>query len=257
MRTLTKYTRPSRTASIAGAIHSLQQGVLQPEKCFYSIISFKRNNGEWSYASNNSKEDLRITVPLLGGGNTQINHKPANHAEKTLGATASPNGNSSLAIGMMQEKAQLWKHAVRKGHLHRHNVCFSLKVQFWPQVGYGLCSSTATLQELDRAFHQQYYQILPLGRIVRTTPVRSRTVDAGFFGVGLPHLGVEAIIAMSNKLLMHYGCQMVTGRFMQVSYSLIFVELGLSFQPLQEPYTQFEHLTTHLWMKMLWDPGLQ
>jgi hypothetical protein len=82
--------------------------------------------------------------------------------------------------------------------------------------------------------HCQYYQILPLGGIIRTATVRSRTVDADFFGVGLPHLGVKALIAMANKLLMHYSCQMATGWFMRTSLSLQFFELGLSFQPLQE-----------------------
>ncbi len=101
--------------------------------------------------------------------------------------------------------------------------------------------------------HHQYYQILPLGGIVHTTTVRSRTIDAGFFGVGLPHLGVEALIAMANKLLMHYGCQTATGRFMQTSLSLLFVELGLSFQPLQESYKRFGFIVTHSWFKMLWE----
>ncbi len=40
---------------------------------------------------------------------------------------------------------------------------------------------------------------------------------------------------------------------MQLSYSLLFVKLGLSFHPLQAPYTQFELLATHSWMKMLWE----
>ncbi len=40
---------------------------------------------------------------------------------------------------------------------------------------------------------------------------------------------------------------------MQSSYSLLFVELGLSFHPLQAPYKHFEQLTTHSWMKMLWE----
>jgi hypothetical protein len=70
---------------------------------------------------------------------------------------------------MMQEKAQQWIDTVRNGHLHRRNIWFSLKVQFWPRIGYGLCSSTATLKELDRALHRQYYQLLPLGGIVQTT----------------------------------------------------------------------------------------
>jgi hypothetical protein len=135
-----------------------------------------------------------------------ISHKKVSHAEKTLGAMTSPDGNSMATIAMMQEKAQKWINAVRNGHLHQQNVWFSLKVQFWPRVGYGLCSSMATLDELENALHKQYYQILPLGRVVRTTTVASRTINAGFFGVGLPHIGVEALVATANKLLMHYGC---------------------------------------------------
>jgi hypothetical protein len=142
---------------------------------------------------------------------------------------------------------------VRSGHLHHCNIWFSLKVQFWPCIGYGLCSTTATYRELEQALHWQYYQILPLGGVIRHTAVGSRTIKSGFYGVGLPHIGVEATIAMTNKLLMHFGCSTATGRFMQISYSLLLVELGLSFQPLQVEYNQYNHLVTHIWMKMLWE----
>jgi hypothetical protein len=33
--------------------------------------------------------------------------------------------------------------------------------------------------------------------------VGSRMMDVGFFGIGLPQLGLEVLIAMLNKLLMH------------------------------------------------------
>ncbi len=126
-------------------------------------------------------------------------------------------------------------------------------MQLWPRIGYGLCSSTATFQELEEALHQQYYQILPLGGVTCTIRVRSQSIDAGFFGVSLPHLGIEALIAMANKLLMHYGCHTATGRVMQTLYCLFYLELGLLFQPLQESYQKYGHLVTHLWMKMLWE----
>ena len=138
----------------------------------------------------------------------------ASPAEKTLGAMTSPDGNSSASITMIQEKAQTWIFAGCNGHLHRHNIWFWLSVQFWPRVGYGLCSSTATYRELEECLHQQYYWVLPLCKVVRTAPVVSRTIDTGFFGVGLPHLGVEALVAILNKLLMHYECDTATGRFM-------------------------------------------
>ncbi len=95
--------------------------------------------------------------------------------------------------------------------------------------------------------------MLPLCGVVRSTPVGSRSVDAGFFGVGLPHLGVEALIAMSNKLLMHYGCDTATGWFMQISFNLFYLELGLLFQPMQESFAKYSHLVTHSWVKMLWE----
>jgi hypothetical protein len=173
-------------------------GVLQPNKCFYSIISFEWNNGEWRYSENLARDDLRVTVPLPNGSNKSISHKKVSHTEKTLGAMTSPDGNSTASIAMMQEKAQQWINAVRNGHLHRRNVWFSLKVQFWLRIGYGLCSSTATLDELENVLHRQYYQILPLGGVVRTTTVASRTIDAGFSGVGLPHIGIEALVATAN-----------------------------------------------------------
>ncbi len=86
---------------------------------------------------------------------------------------------------------------------------------------------------------------------MQTTTVASRTIDAGFFGVGLPHLGVETLVATANKLLMHYGCNTATGKLKQAS--LFFVKAGISFQPLQESYAQYGCLVTHSWMKMLWE----
>ncbi len=78
-------------------------------------------------------------------------------------------------------------------------------------------------------------------------------VDAGFFCPGLPHLGVEALIAMTNKLLMHYVCRSALRDFMKTSYSYLTLELGVSFQPLQALYSRFLFLATHSWMKMLWE----
>jgi hypothetical protein len=178
-------------------------GMLQPSKCFYSIILFEWNNGKWKYATNNLRGEYGIIVPLPGGSKAVISHKSVGHAKKTLGAMTSPDGNGSASIHMMQDKAQQWINDVCNGHLHCKNIWFSLKVQFWPHIRYGFCSSTAPFQELDRALRRQYYQILPLGGIVRTTPVEIQMIDTGFFGVGLPHLGVEALIAMTNKVLMH------------------------------------------------------
>ncbi len=50
-------------------------GVLQPNKCFYLIILFEWNNGEWRYAENSTQDNLRVTVPLPNRSSESISHK--------------------------------------------------------------------------------------------------------------------------------------------------------------------------------------
>jgi hypothetical protein len=78
-------------------------------------------------------------------------------------------------------------------------------------------------------------------------------VDAGFYCPGLPHPGGEALIAMTNKLLMHFGCMTALGNLLRTSYSFLLLKIGISFQPLQSLYQQFSFLAIHTWMKMLWE----
>jgi hypothetical protein len=102
--------------------------VLQPSKCFYTIILFKWEKGQWKYVDNTFRGEFGITVPLPGSNAVAISHKSAKHGEKTLGTMTSPDGNSTASIKMIQEKAQQWINAVWNGHLHQRIVWFSLKV---------------------------------------------------------------------------------------------------------------------------------
>jgi hypothetical protein len=86
--------------------------VQQPSKCFNSIISFEWINGIWKYANNSLKGDFGITVPLPRGSAAAIDHKSVNHAEKTISAMTSPDGNSGASLQMIQEETQQWINAV-------------------------------------------------------------------------------------------------------------------------------------------------
>jgi hypothetical protein len=201
-----------------GSLLIASGGALKPEKCFYSILSFEWVCREWKYKDNSIIGNYGVTVPLPGGGSAAIVHRLVTHAEKTLGALTSPDGSSSGAILQMQEKMQQWVDAVN-GHLHCRNVWFLLWVQFWPWpwLGYSLCNSTATFEELENALQKLYYQILPLERVIRMAPLDCSMVDAGFYCPGLPHPGVEALIAMSNKLLMHFRTRTALRTFLRSS----------------------------------------
>jgi hypothetical protein len=56
--------------------------VLQPRKCFYSIISFEWKNRIWTFANNSLKGKFGITVPLPRGSEVAIDHESVAHAKK-------------------------------------------------------------------------------------------------------------------------------------------------------------------------------
>ncbi len=71
---------------------------------------------------------------------------------------------------------------------------------------------------------------------------------AGFFGIGLPHPGIEAMVVALNLLTQHYGCLSLLGRQLQASYEAFPLELGLSGNPFQESYGKYSKHCTPSWV---------
>ncbi len=111
----------------------------------------------------------------------------------------------------------------------------------------------ATLSELESVMLPFYGKMLPLGGIVRTASKGIQQLDRGFYGAGLPHPGVEAIVEQWNKLLMHSGCPTALGTELQTSIELLLVELGMTFQPLLLSYANFGNMVTISWLKRVWE----
>jgi hypothetical protein len=153
----------------------------------------------------------------------------------------------------MKEKTKKWLDALTGGRLHCRMMWFSMDCQLWPSVKYGLCCSMATLPELESVLLPFYGVLLPLGGIVWKAPKGVQQLDRGFYGVGFPHPGVEAIVEQSNKLLMHYGCRTALGMELQTSIGLLLVKLGMSFQLFLLSYANFGHMVTTSWLKRVWE----
>ncbi len=184
---------------------------LQPSKCFYYYIIWRGLRGVeihqqlcqqqlWSHHATARRE-------------LSSDHTPPCHPHREIiGSYDFPwwwlfwhhthDAGKSSTMGRQSPPAS--EHLVSPG------------VQFWPWVGYNLCNLTVSYKELEQALHRQYYQILLLGGIIRTAPLDWRMVNAGFYCPGLPHPGVEAIIAMTNKLLMYFGCRTAIRTFLSM-----------------------------------------
>jgi hypothetical protein len=206
-------------------------GALKPAKCFYHLISFSwQLDGTWRYDSNENIPELGIMVPLEDGMAAAIEHLPATTPTKTLGQMTCPTGSSGGAIVQMQQKVQGWLAKASASKLNKRNLSFLLDKQFWPGVSFGISSVCAPFTILEDCLMRVYYDLLPLCGIRRSVKRELRQLDQGFFGVGLPHPGVECFIGQLNKLLTHYGSSLGLGVHMQVSMEVLIIEGGVSTQ---------------------------
>jgi hypothetical protein len=229
-------------------------GSYKPPKCFFHLISFSWNrDGKWKYDENHTKPEFDMVVPLPDGTEEVIDHLPVTEAKETLGVYSCPNGSSAGAIRSMQKKAQEWVDRAKEGKLRRSDVWFLLDCQFWPRVGYGLCCNPSEHKQLEDCLSKQYFELLPLGGVIRTAPRVVRQLGKGFYGAGCPHPGVECFIGQVGKLLMHYGCPSNLGEKMRISYLQMAIELGMSPQPFQLPYSRYKNLVTDGWLKSIWE----
>ena len=130
---------------------------------------------------------------------------------------------------------------------------FLVERQLWMGLKYGLCCNSSKWSVIEDALRNQWFQLVPLGGVIRSAPVPLRQLDAGFYGVGCPHVGVECFVEQTNKLLMHYGCPSSVGFGCKVSLEYVILELGVSFQPLQVSYQKYSKRLTDCWLKSLWE----
>ena len=202
-------------------------------------------------------QEWPIFVPMPDGSEEVITHLPPGTSSKTLGVYTNPtgvcDGKRMDSLAYIKNKAKEFVSSVKTGSLRRRQLWTSLDYKLWPSISYGLCASMADLPTLSEVLIKEYGKLCPAGGICSKAKRDIRQLDSGFYGAGFPHLGVEAATAQVNKLLMHYGCQSAVGILYNLSYELMILEVGLSFQPLQLRYKSFSALLTHCWLKTLWE----
>ena len=110
-----------------------------------------------------------MAVSMADGLMAYIEHASVDTAKERLGVHTCPSGKNEVQIKVMQKKTQDWVDKAKNGHLHQRHVWFMLEKQFWPRVGHGLCSNTASFAKLESCLKKQYWELLPLGGVICST----------------------------------------------------------------------------------------
>ncbi len=178
---------------------------------------------------------------------------PSHPSPKTLGIFTSLDGDGKAQLEYMQKQAQEWVTQIKAGELPRQLTWLGIRSQLWPKVGYGIGCMTASFAQLSQALRKPYFNLLPSCGVNRNVHTKFRQLPSGFYGIGLPHPSIEATAASLNLLIQHYGSQSLLGLQLCASYEAMFLELGLSTNPIQESYGKFADLCTPSWLRAIWE----
>ncbi len=153
----------------------------------------------------------------------------------------------------MKEKAISWASQARNSGLRPRDFHVSVIRKFWPKVKYGLSANTSSFQELSTAMHKPYYWMAPIGGLIRSARRELRALDSGFYGLGYPHWGIEAMVEAYRKFYTHYGTSTTLGVQLQMSLELLICEVGISNQPFTLNYKRYGSFATDGFCKSLWE----
>jgi hypothetical protein len=236
-------------------------GALKPPKCSFYLISYSWDiQGRWFYDQNHIRPEFALVVPLPDGTTAPIDHLPVDSPSTTLGGTTCPSGQSNMLRQALVDKAVIWANIARNSGLHPREFHISVHKKFWPKIKYGLCANTCTYPELVTAMHKPYYWMSPLGGLIRSARRELRFLDTGFFGLGYPHWGIEALAEAFKKFFSHYGTKSAVGIQLMMSVEILTMEIGVSTQPFLLSFDQYGSRATDGFCKCLWEkysPAIQ
>lgn len=190
--------------------------------------------------------------PLPSGEREEIDNLPVSESKVTIGVASSPDEKGLGAMTRMNEKAMKWVNSTKNSSLDPRDIHDSITYKFWPSISYGLCANSAKYEQLVEGTHKPYYILCPLGALARSAKRELRYLDSGFFGLGLPHWGVEAPVASTKKILSHFGAQSLLGVQYQLSLELLTIDLGLGPQFFLQDYSKYGDWVTDCILSELW-----
>jgi hypothetical protein len=92
-----------------------------------------------------------------------------------------------------------------------------------------------------------------MGGLIRLAKQELRFLDTGFFGLGYPHWGIEALAEAFKKFFSHYGTKTAVVIRILMSVEILTMVIGVSTQPFLQRFDQYGSRATDGFCKCLWE----
>jgi hypothetical protein len=175
------------------------RGALKLEKCWWYLLDYTCEDGEWMYADI-VPQDLLITNP--NGTKSAIKQEEVIASKKTLGIYIAPAGGNEGHLDYIRSKATTWINRMANGHLPSHIAWVAYRHQLWPGLRYGLGTMTNKIKPAATLLVKVDYKTLNVLGILRNVTKGIRKIHTTFGGFRLFNLAKHYHVSttLSKKL---------------------------------------------------------
>jgi hypothetical protein len=133
-------------------------GTLNPDKCYWYMVSCICREGEWMYDKTKLYE---LTIILPDGTCRAITQLRVTDSRKMLGVWSSPNGSDKKHLQeVVIGKTTKWVGRLKNSHLPLHLAWKACCFQLWPEIRYGLLTLATPLQDMENILHKLEFEML-------------------------------------------------------------------------------------------------
>ena len=226
-------------------------GALRPEKCWYTLVDFRWEDGFWFYQEDDSRSQklhatnaLRISKPI-----TQLK---ISDGARILGVRIAADGNNQLEKEYQIKCTKTWAERVNQGYLTRFDAILDLKTTISKTWAYPLSSTTFSFQDAVDIMTPAYQAVLPKMGSNRNLPLVYRYAPISAQGLGLPHIYTMQGTAHIQVILSHIKRSDRIGKLIESEIESLSLEIGTMNNIFTLNYETWSVGCTPTWITSTW-----
>jgi hypothetical protein len=158
-------------------------GVLAPHKCWWYLVMFKYQLGQWRACL--PRGDFRLWITSNRNEKVEVTRLEPADGNNMLGVYLAPDGNNKQQVQYLRDKAQHWADSITSHYTNREEVWTALHRTIPFAMSYSLPASTLSEEECKFIMAPIHKIGLPKTGITATIPAAIRSGPIRRGGLGL------------------------------------------------------------------------
>ena len=235
-----------------GLITQATGGYLKATKCFWYLMAWRWHQGRPILRRGRNLPSFRMVIPQKDGSVSVIPMKDVTEVQESLGVWNCPAGEFGTHISKKLAEGTRWVERLRANRIPPADGWLGFRYALMAKLTYGFSAISPDPAELERAFQDLYYKILPPLRVNCKISRYFRMAPRRYFGLAMPNPGVVMLAQKLQLLHTQWNMPSTTGQMLRQSFEVFQMEVGLSSNILCEDYDRLGNLATGGWWKQLW-----